>query len=267
MNDEKKESEVDGLKTNMEIKYIPVDNDAGGFTIFKVGNFEYENPREKYYYQIVKKVVDVGWRLVKHKLPYSIMLNKVLHKKGIEEANEILSKIDNRRIPNELKLLLQSRKKKKQQQLLKNITLKSIDIASLAFWAYGNLDYKFSQYRFEHDIAGIENEIIPRVLIVDGDNVEKHGKTTLSDGKLKNVVNGQNVVIANFLDNDEEWHCFFITYKSLKGLERHNGGVPHYHYISDKWGKSRDEVIKQLKSKNYKLPPMPHINFERGNNN
>ncbi len=70
--------------------------------------------------------------------------------------------------------------------------------------------------------------------------------------------------IAKFIEIVNEWHCFFTNYKSLKGKEiSYKGGQPNYHYISDKWGLTKEQVIEQLSSRKYKLPSMPHIDYNR----
>jgi hypothetical protein len=72
-------------------------------------------------------------------------------------------------------------------------------------------------------------------------------------------------MIAKFIGDDRNWHCFFTNYKSLKGKEKtYKNGQPHFHYISDKWGLTRDEVIEQLGKRKYKLPSsMPHLDYSR----
>ena len=47
-----------------------------------------------------------------------------------------------------------------------------------------------------------------------------------------------------FIDKEDEWHCLFLTYDSIRGKESWNGGQPHYHYISDKFGIPRAEWLR-----------------------
>jgi hypothetical protein len=88
----------------------------------------------------------------------------------------------------------------------------------------------------------------------------------LSIAQLKQVVEHRHVAVAKFLDIGKQWHCFFLTFRSLRGEENHDGGTPHMHYISDKWGISRSSVVKQLTSKKYKLPSLPHVEYIRHDN-
>lgn len=75
------------------------------------------------------------------------------------------------------------------------------------------------------------------------------------------MIENRKVVVAKLLDKCDEWHCFFVTYDSLKGKELWQNGQPHFHYISDKFGLSREEVVKSLKDRKYNLGSLPHINI------
>jgi len=84
------------------------------------------------------------------------------------------------------------------------------------------------------------------------------GNTNFSDGKLNQVIEQRKVIVANFFDKGENWHCFFLTYRNLAGKETWNNGQPHYHYISDKWNISREDVISTIKDGKY---PATSIDF------
>lgn len=45
------------------------------------------------------------------------------------------------------------------------------------------------------------------------------------------------------------------------GKESCKDGQPHYHYISDKFGMPRDKVLAELKSRDYSLGLLPHIDL------
>jgi len=92
--------------------------------------------------------------------------------------------------------------------------------------------------------------------------VNKVGDTKLTDGQLKQAVEHKSVTISKFFDKGTDWHCLFVTHKSLRGDEKNwKGGQPHYHYISDKFGLSRDKVVSELKSRDYHLNSLPHIDL------
>ena len=52
-----------------------------------------------------------------------------------------------------------------------------------------------------------------------------------------------------------------FLYTNLKGKESWKDGQPHFHYISDKFGIPREKVVEQLKSNNYSLGCLPHIDI------
>lgn len=92
----------------------------------------------------------------------------------------------------------------------------------------------------------------------DGE-IQKFGKTELTDGQLKQALEQRSVKIAKILEKDGEWHCFFITYNSIRGKENWRNSKPHFHYISNYFGISKKAVVEQIKSKKYKLGNLPHI--------
>ncbi len=99
---------------------------------------------------------------------------------------------------------------------------------------------------------------------LENNEVKIIGNTTLTKGQIKSAINQRHAVVAKFLDKGDKWHCFFQTYRSIRGME--TGEYPHLHYISHAWGLSREHVLRQLRSKNYKLPSsLPHIRFEEAN--
>jgi hypothetical protein len=67
------------------------------------------------------------------------------------------------------------------------------------------------------------------------------------------------VKVAKIIENDEEWHCFFLTYNSIAGKENWENGQPHFHYVSNLFGIKKEDLIEQIKSKEYKLGNLPHI--------
>lgn len=73
----------------------------------------------------------------------------------------------------------------------------------------------------------------------------------MSDGQLKHAIKFRKVIVAKVLDKGDEWHCFYLTFKSIAGEESWKNGQPHYHYLSDKWGISREELVRQIKSDKY----------------
>jgi Zn-finger nucleic acid-binding protein len=81
----------------------------------------------------------------------------------------------------------------------------------------------------------------------DNGEIETIGKTDMSDGELKALLEQRKVVQARIYHRNEHWHCFYFMFKGLAGLESGMmGAKPHYHYISDKSGISREELNKRI---------------------
>lgn len=164
-------------------------------------------------------------------------------------------------IPEEFKKLLCSEKKKQQIQLLKNFKVTPFELLAYTFYAFKHERYLLTQVIGEHDPIGTESSKKPSLIHVDGEEVVTVGETDLSKGQLKQIVDQRKKTIARILERDNEWHCFFTTYGSLRGDESWKDGQPHFHYISDKFGIAKEVLIEQLKSRHYKLGTLPHIDL------
>lgn len=180
---------------------------------------------------------------------------------------EKLNQIRSVEIPEDLIKLLSTTKKADQEKLLKDIELTPDLIAAFIFEACENHGYKFSQYKNEIPQKGLDISKLPLAYEVKEDGeVKIAGSTELSDGQLKQAMEHKKVTIGKFLEKDDDWHCFFTNYKSLRGEESWLGkNQPHFHYISSGFGLSKEQVIKELKSKKYKLKNMHVTLKEYGN--
>ena len=162
-------------------------------------------------------------------------------------------------IPNNLKALLSSTKKKQQVKLLKGMRFTPEQFTSFTYWSYLEEGYLYSKYMSEYDPSEYSHLSKPTFARYEKGKLEHSGDTDMTDGQIKHTIEKRKKIIATFFDRDTEWHCFFITFKSLRGEESWQEGQPHYHYISDKFGLRREDVVTELKSKNYKLNARIHI--------
>jgi hypothetical protein len=170
---------------------------------------------------------------------------------------EILRKT---KIPENFIRLFSAKSKNEQKKLLLNQQILPNQLLALYCVAYLEYGYTFSEYKSEHLPIDLMGKDFPDLFYEDKNEIHKIGETSLSDGQLKHSLKNRNVTVSRFLDKGEEFHCFFVTYKSLRGEEKNwKNGQPHFHYISDKFGLSRDKVLNELKSKKYKLNTLPHI--------
>ena len=189
----------------------------------------------------------------------------ILIKRAIKEWKEKYQELKSIKIPKGLRTILENKLSKKEQiAILKGLSLNSEQVLAFLIMAGEEFKYKYSQYRGEHLPKGFEGKKMPTVAeLKDNGETESIGDTELTTGQIKQTITQRHVAVSKFLDRDDQWHCFFLTYKSLGGEENYKGGQPHLHYISSAWGLSRQDVLTQLKSKNYKLPSLPHIDYER----
>ena len=253
----------------MEEYRIPIPNEDGYYHVAKDGDVEFVNPIEL----IRKKHIDVTFFLG----------NDFLISRGFNEPKEltdkILLKVANKQweeedfpnimataIPEELSSLLNSKSKKEQIKALKGIALTSEQLTTFIIKAYIDYGYTLSEYISEHIPNNLHDKTPEFIHRNEKNEIIFVGETKLSVGQLRQVMEQRKVIVSKFLDKGDNWHCFFLTYKSIEGKENYNNGQPHLHYISNYWGLTRAEVLKQLRSNHYSLPSLPHIDFHTHRN-
>lgn len=235
----------------------------GGQYIFReIDDFEFVNP--------IQHIMDmfIGYSMsFKRDLltmngasaPKEIM-EEVLFKIAKKEWKNELEKYKSIILPQNLLSILESDKKKEQISLLKGISLTSDELTAFIFKAYEDYGYTYSQYKASHNHEGLDENLLPELIYIDdNDNVKTIGETKLTDGQQRQVVEHRHVTVSKFLDNGNKWHCFFLTFKSMRGEEQYK--QPHLHYISNAWNISRQDVKDQLTRKKYSLPSLPHVDF------
>lgn len=195
------------------------------------------------------------------------ILEKILFKRALKDWNEEYRKYKAIDLPINLLNLLKTDKKKEQIRLLQGLSLTSQELIAFIFKAYEDYGYLYSQYSASHHHKGLDESVLPEAIYIDKTNkVHSVGKTILTEGQLRQVIEHRKVIVSKFLDKDSKWHCFFLTYKSLGGKEQYKDGKPHLHYISNAWNIPRNEVKEQLTNKKHHLPSLPHIDFHTHRN-
>ena len=192
-------------------------------------------------------------------IPHDIIIDVVL-KNAKEQWEKLLEQCKKAVVPENLIAALKSDKKSQQVKLLEGLTITPEQLMAFILEVH-EFGYTFSQYTCEHLPNDTKSSDLPKVIHIDGDIVQKVGETQLSDKKLKQVIEHRKVTIAKFFDNDSSWICLFVTYDSIAGKEAWKEGQAHLHFISDKFGMSRERVLEELKSKNYNLGTLPHIDL------
>ena len=233
--------------------------------MFKDGYFEYEKPIKHY-----------GDGFIVNQMVLRGIPNEELNgdKKPSENSKQIfieariywqemLQKYKAVEVPNGFLKLFGTTKKDEQENLLKGQILTPDILMGLLIKAEEQ-GFTLSQYSSEYSQKGVNLSKMPFAYQVkENGEVQTYGETELSGGQLKQAIEHRNVKVAKILDKGNEWHCFFATFKSLKGEETWLGKKqPHYHYISNAFGIHRTEVVNQIKSEKYKLGNLPHIKLE-----
>lgn len=254
---------------------IEDDDQNAAYMIFGMDDVEFTDPIKYYedHFINVRITIRAQFLLLQYKneypedytklSPQTIEDTKLLFLEDAKKAWDKQLEFDKSTIlPENLLLLLKSGSKKEQFKLLEGLTISREQLLSFIFKAWLEYDFTFSQYKSIHYHNGFDVHNLPKLVYLEGNVVNTIGKTILSQGQLKDVLKNRKVIIAKFLDKGDDWHCFFISYKSLMGKEKAwKDGQPHFHYISSKFGMTRNEVLTRLKSKKYQLSSLPHIDL------
>jgi hypothetical protein len=177
-------------------------------------------------------------------LKYYILIDWQEHKKNVFAHT----------VPKEFFELFGTSKKKDQIKLLANSTLSLEDFEAFMYQSWDPYGYKFSKYVFNHHPVEFEIKEKPKVIFrKSSTDIRTVGKTDMTKGQLNALIEKRNVIVANFFDKGEEWHCLFLTYKGITGKELDHLAEPHMHYISNAFGKSRSQVIESFEKTRYSL--------------
>lgn len=140
---------------------------------------------------------------------------------------------------------------KEQNRLLKGMVLTSTDI----LWFHKDaqdLNYMLDVFQEEKYPEKFNFKNTPVCFCQQDDkSIETIGKTNMTEGEKRALLEQRKVVQARVFHKGEHWHCFYYTFKGLAGLELGIlGKIPHYHYISDKSGITRVKLEQCIKECN-----------------
>lgn len=245
------------------MKITEVINKKTGEKVITFGGEDFENvDPDKHFYGacFVKRMMLLVPDEVRGRKKPSEEGTRVLIKTA-KDCREFINSFRKIKLPQELIDLLDTSKKKHQTKLLKGLEL-TTDIF-MSFMLYcGDNGYSLSQYTSHHHATGIDTKKLPAAYMKKSDGtIKKFGKSELTDGQLIQALEQRSVKVAKLLEKGDEWHCFFLTFNSIAGKENWQDGQPHFHYISNFFGIEKKELIKQIKSKKYRLGNLPHISL------
>ena len=239
----------------MNTEKIYNENGQGFIRIFSSDKVEKVNPVEYYKtYELEKRAISFR-DLLNTKDPFltSQIDDKFFLKKAEETLVDFFEQFEQTKVHENFLVLLKTTRKKDQVSLLKGMTLNPDELMSLIFKAYNDFEYLYSKYLFETLPGGLEGKKLPKLFHINADGtIEKVGETNLSDGELKNVFEQRKVIVSHFFENNDFWHCFFLTYYSIGGKENWKNGQPHFHYISSSFGISKADFIESMRTGKYR---------------
>ena len=163
-------------------------------------------------------------------------------------ATQEIDLLDTKAIPIQFIRLFDSCfKKKEQKKMLNGISITPEQLFAIFLYA-NKKGYKFSNYKVYIPQKKYPEKELPALVHILPNNEVKHiGETKLTNGQLKEAVESDNCIIARFLDNGKHWHCFVQTQRGILGKEPgHFGSQSHLHYISDAFGKSREDIVNDI---------------------
>ena len=164
------------------------------------------------------------------------------------QTDDTINNIRKLTIPEQIKEVLDKMNLKKKEQItsLKAVTINTALLSAIFLYAEDQ-GYLFSNMRFEGEPKQFNPADVPSFIrITDNGNIEHTGKTPLSDGQLKSIVDQSQFIVARILTKGDIWHCFLQTRHGVLGNERGAmGSIPHIHYFSSAFGYDL-EIVKQL---------------------
>jgi hypothetical protein len=252
----------------MNTKKIFDENGKGFTRVFSSDKVEKVNPVEYYKEYELKKRATFYRDLLNAKDPFlTSFLNEDFFIKNAEESLVgFFEHFENTKVNDNFLELLKTTRKKDQEKLLREITITPDELMSLILKSYTDFGLLYSKYNFENLPNGFHGKKLPKLFhTTDDGEIVKVGETELTDGELKQIIEQRKVIVSHFFENDDVWHCFFLTYNSLAGKENHNEGQPHFHYISSGYGISKEDFIESMRTGNYRSTSIHFDLLEYGN--
>jgi hypothetical protein len=198
----------------METNKIFDENGKGFYRAFSTEKVELVNPAEFFKnYELEKRAI-VMRDMLHAKDPFmtSLLDKEFFIKQAAKTLEGFFETFEQIKINENLEKVLTTTKKKDQIRLLKGVSINPDELAALIFKSFSAYGYLFSRYIFETLPNGTENKKLPKMFRLKKDGtIEKSGATNLTDSELKNIILNRKVIVSNFFEKKDAWHCFFIT--------------------------------------------------------
>lgn len=135
-----------------------------------------------------------------------------------------------------------------QVSLWKGVSLSGSDLFWWNWLAQG-IGYLLDIYHIETAPMIYKEKHKPMMFYERQDGrMEMMGDTDMSEGQMRAYLNQRKVVQTRIYHQGNIWHCLYHTAKGLDGREGNK--PPHYHYLSDKWGITREELQLRIRANN-----------------
>lgn len=127
--------------------------------------------------------------------------------------------------------------KHQQKKLWEGVVLSATDIWWFN-WLAQEIGYLLDVFHIEIIPRVFQEKKLPMCFTQENDGrFRKIGTTDLSEGEMRGILEQRKVLQMRVYHRESIWHCFYFTHRGLAGKEPGTyGSVPHYHYISDKFG-------------------------------
>lgn len=236
------------------------------YNVYSSPDCEFVNP-SYYFAQLYRNQLlemDLSIFRIKNIKPTPLIIEK-LKDSALDLWQKKFKAAVNYKLQDEIKQLYVWANKKSQIKLAAKINFNTESLFAFMIQAGDSYKYKYSRYVSDYHPKELENKQFPAFIYRESkDRFITQGDTDLSFGELKVSIEKRRRVIAEFLDDRENWHCVFRTLLSISGNEEPHLNQPHLHYLSSNWGIKREDVVEQLKSYRYKLPSIfiPFVKHE-----
>lgn len=238
---------ITGIKAHDDVNWSPYDYSVYGNAL----------SRSKLYNTIINIKGRPEW-----------MDERLVNQLALRDSKEMLEGMLRRSLPDiKLQQILAHTEmsKKEQIRLWKGVELKVTDLLWFD-WLAQKAGYLLDVYHKEVTPSRYADKQFPVMYIAEpNQNIEKFGKSNMSDGEMRAVLQDRKVLVVHVYYKGDIWHCFYGTYKGINGEEPGvMGSQSHYHYISDKWGYSREKLNQFIEENNMPSSPV-HILLKREN--
>lgn len=138
-------------------------------------------------------------------------------------------------------------RKNEQCKLLRDCKLYPDQLMSLFVYA-GHNGYTISHYSFFEKKCTQDKTLTSYAFKRQSGDIITN-MTDLSNEEIEYNLEHKELINAFILDKEDKWFCLCLRKRGLLGKENgERGSKPHMHFISNKFGKKREGLVKDIKN-------------------